>query len=48
LEVIDGEGSSTVWDDEFISAAAAKAEFMRSVAEEGLVAVISGEPAAKN
>jgi hypothetical protein len=48
LEVIDGEGSSTVWDDEFISAAAAKAEFMRSVAEEGLVAVISGEPASRN
>lgn len=36
LEVIDVEGSSTVWDDEFVSAAAAKAE-LRSVAEEGLV-----------
>jgi hypothetical protein len=38
LEVINREGASTVWDDQFDSAAAAKAEFLRSLAEEGLVA----------
>jgi hypothetical protein len=48
LEVIDGEGTSTVWDDEFETAAAAKAEFLRSVAEESLVGVISGESASRN
>ena len=48
LEVVDGEGTSTVWDDQFDTAAAAKAEFLRSVAEEGLVGVISGEPACRH
>ena len=48
LEVIDGEGTSTVWDDEFDTAAAAKAEFLRSVAEEGLVGVISEASASRN
>lgn len=48
LEVIDGEGTSTVLDDQFESAAAAKAEFLRSVAEEGLVGFISGEPTSKH
>jgi hypothetical protein len=48
LEVIDGEGTSTVWDDEFDTAAAAKTEFLRSVAEEGLVGVISEAPASRN
>ncbi|MDX2309618.1 MAG: hypothetical protein NW216_15375 [Hyphomicrobium sp.] len=48
LEVVDGEGTSTVWDDQFETAAAAKAEFLRSVAEEGLVGAISGEPVSKH
>lgn len=45
LEVIDVNGTSTVWSDEFESAAAAKAEFLRSVEEHGLVGVISETPA---
>lgn len=48
LEVVDGEGTSTVWDDQFETAADAKAEFLRTVAEEGLVAAISGEPVARH
>ncbi|MBY0224985.1 MAG: hypothetical protein K2Q28_04195 [Hyphomicrobium sp.] len=48
LEVVDGEGISTVWDDQFETAADAKAEFLRTVAEEGLVAAISGEPVARH
>jgi len=48
LEVIDGEGTSTVWDDQFDSAATAKAEFLRSVAEDGLIGVTTGEPVSKH
>lgn len=48
LEVVDGEGTSTVWDDQFETAAEAKAEFLRSVAEEGLVGAISDEPVSKH
>ena len=48
LEVIDVEGTSTVWDDQFDSAEAAKAEFLRSVAEEGLIGVMTGEPVSKH
>jgi hypothetical protein len=42
LEVIDSEGTSVVWDDRFDTDDAAKAEFHRSVAEEGLTGIISG------
>jgi hypothetical protein len=45
LEVFDGEGTSTVWEGLFETATDAKAEFLRTVAEEGLVAAISGESA---
>lgn len=48
LEVVDGEGTSTVWDDQFETDAAAKSEFLRSVAEEGLVGAIAGEPVSKH
>ena len=48
LEVVDGEGTSTVWDDQFETAAAAKAEFLRCVAEEGLLGTIAGEPVSKH
>lgn len=48
LEVVDGQGTSTVWDDQFETAADAKAEFLRSVSEEGLVGAISGEPVSKH
>lgn len=48
LEVIDAEGTSTVLDDQFESDAAAQAEFLRSVAEEGLVGIISGELTSKH
>ena len=34
LEAVDGEGTSTVWDDQFGTAADAKAKFLRSVSEE--------------
>lgn len=44
LEVVDGEGTSTVWDEQFETATAARAEFLRSVAEEGLLGTLSGEP----
>lgn len=43
LEVVDGEGTSTVWDDQFETAADAKAKFLRSVSEEAWSAP-SGEP----
>lgn len=48
LEVIDSEGKSTVWDDEFETTAVANAEFLRSVAEEGLFGVISGASASRD
>lgn len=48
LEVVDGEGTSTVWDDQFETAADAKAEFLRSIAEEGLLGAIAGEPVSKH
>ena len=36
LEVIDSKGTSAVWDDLFDTDQAAKVEFHRAVAEEGL------------
>ena len=39
LEVIDSEGTSTVWDDPFDTAEAAHAEFRRCVAEEGIISL---------
>jgi hypothetical protein len=42
LEVVDFEGTSIVWDDQFDTDDAAKAKFQRSVAEEGLTGIISG------
>ena len=39
LEVIDGEGTSTVWDDPFDTAEAALAEFRRCIAEEGIISL---------
>ena len=42
LEVIDSEGTSIVWDDLFDTDEAARAEFERSVAEEGLIAITTG------
>ncbi len=39
LEVIDSEGTSTVWDDQFDTDQAAKAEFNRCIAEEGMVSL---------
>jgi hypothetical protein len=48
LEVVDGEGTSTVREGLLETATDAKAEFLRSVAEEGLVGAISGEPASQH
>ncbi len=42
LEVIDSEGTSIVWNDLFPTDEAAKAEFHRSVDEEGVLGIISG------
>ena len=39
LEVIDSKGTSTVWDDLFDTDEAAKAEFRRTVAEDGLAGI---------
>jgi uncharacterized protein len=39
LEVIDSEGTSTVWDDQFDTDDAAKSEFNRCIAEEGIVSL---------
>ena len=44
LEVIDSEGSSIVWDDLFDTDEAARAEFERIVAEQGLVVIMTGAP----
>jgi hypothetical protein len=41
LEVVDSEGTSIVWDDHFETDEAARAEFHRSVAEEGLTGIVS-------
>ena len=42
LEFIDGDGTSIVWDDPFDTDAAAKAEFDRCIAEEGIVSLTTG------
>jgi hypothetical protein len=39
LEVIDSAGTSTVWDDQFDTDEAAKAEFNRCIVEEGIVSL---------
>jgi hypothetical protein len=39
LEIIDSEGTSTVWDDQFETDEAAHAEFRRCIAEEGIVSL---------
>jgi hypothetical protein len=39
LEVIDSAGTSTVWDDQYDTDEAAKAEFNRCIAEEGIVSL---------
>ena len=36
LEVVNGQGTSTVWDEQFLTDDAAYAEFKRTVAEEGM------------
>jgi uncharacterized protein len=40
LEVVDENGTSIVWDDEFDSDDAAHAEFLRSVETEGLHSIL--------
>ena len=42
LEVIDNQGTSIVWDDQFDTDDAARREFNRSVAEEGLTGIVTG------
>lgn len=48
LEVIDSEGTSIVWDEQFDTAEAAHAEFRRCVVEEGLVGIITGRDDARH
>ena len=40
LEIVDESGTSIVWDDEFDTDDAAHAEFLRSVATEGLDGIL--------
>jgi len=40
LEVVNSAGTSTVWQDEFPSDAAANEEFLRTVTEEGMTAFL--------
>ena len=42
LEVVDSEGTSIVWDDQFDTDEAAKDEFHRCVVEEGLIGITTG------
>jgi hypothetical protein len=42
LEVVDEEGSSTVWDDRFATDVAAYAEFERTIDEEGIETFLTG------
>jgi hypothetical protein len=37
LEVVDADGTSTVWDDEFETDDDAHAEFLRSIEESGML-----------
>jgi uncharacterized protein len=41
LEVVNSSGTSIVWDDLFPSDAAANEEFLRTVAEEGMVVFLN-------
>jgi hypothetical protein len=43
LEIIDDEGSSTVFDDLFATDVAAYAEFERTIMEEGIESFLSGQ-----
>ena len=40
LEVVDGSGNSTVWDDEFDTDAAALEEAKRTIRDEGIDSLI--------
>jgi hypothetical protein len=40
LEVVNAEGTSTVWDERFLTDEAAYAEFEKTVAEEGMKAFL--------
>jgi hypothetical protein len=40
LEVVNSAGTSIVWDDSFSTGEAANAEFLRTIAEEGMVAFL--------
>ena len=42
LEVVNEEGTSTVWDDCFATDVAAYAEFERTIDEEGIETFLSG------
>ncbi|MBR2537284.1 MAG: hypothetical protein IKE66_14540 [Hyphomicrobium sp.] len=44
LEVIDVDGTSTVWSDEFESAADAMDEFLLCVEDHGLARIIAASP----
>ena len=47
LEVVDAEGASTVWDEQFPSDQEAHAEFLRTIKEEGMSTFLrdpSGKP----
>jgi hypothetical protein len=45
---VDSEGTSIVWDDQFDTDGAARAEFHRSVVQEGLVSITTGSTVIRN
>ena len=47
LEVVDAHGNSTCWDEPFETDDAALEEFERTLAEEGIQALIGDPPAGK-
>ena len=44
LEVVDNEGTSTVWDDRFATAIEAYAEFYRTLEVEGIWSFLEEQP----
>jgi hypothetical protein len=48
LEVVDSTGTSTVWQDEFATDNEAHGMFLKTIAEEGMLAFYGAEPGTKH
>ena len=46
LEVVDQEGTSTVWDDRFATDEAALEEFLSTIEAEGMASFLQSQPTA--